>query len=308
MGPWAFSRNAEPTYNLRFDATRPHPFPLLPSLGSYRYDLVFGKLSGHQHPARPYFNGIKIELAFGKTLEVGFTRWSILFGQGHAMTLHNLKNNLFSSNSPNLGLYGDPSDPGDRTSGVDFRLHEPGLSNLLTIYADGYADDEVSPADAPRRVAWQPGLYLARVPGVPHVDFRFEVASSEEMSKDEGGTRFCINNEYRDGNTNKGFLLGNAVGRDGRALEGRFGYWISARTRLEAGFRQNKISTVFLPGGGTISDGFLQATSARGDWTVDIFAQDERFLIPTYMAGKQKNGSGRIELKWTPHKSEVLSR
>lgn len=304
MGPWAFSSNAEPTYNLRLQATRPHPFPLVPSFGSYRFDFVFGKLSGHQHPARPYFNGAKVELTFGQYLEMGFTRWSILFGQGHPMTLHDLKDNLFSSNSTGTGEYGDRADPGDRKSGFDFRLHVPGLTNLLTVYADAYADDEVNPIDAPRRVAWQPGVYLARLPELPHADLRFEVASSEELSRDEGGTRFFINNQYRDGNTNKGFLLGNAVGRDGRAMEGRLGYWLSARTRVQAGYRQNKISERFLPGGGTISDGFMEASYARGEWTLGVFAQGERFLVPSYMTGSQTNGSARLQVTWTPHKSE----
>lgn len=306
MGPWAFSRNAEPTYNLRLAATRPHPFPFVPSLGSYRYDLVFGKLSGHQRSARPYFNGGKLELTFGRYLELGFTRWSILFGQGHPMTLGNLKNNLFSTYSPNAGIYGDRGDPGDRKSGFDFRLHVPGLSDLVTIYADGYADDELNPIDAPRRVPWAPGIYVARLPKLPHMDFRLEVASSEEMSRDEGGTRDFINNQYRDGNTNKGFLLGNAVGRDGRAIEGRVGYWVSARTRVQGGYRQNKLSNIFLPGGGTVSDGFLEANYAHREWSVGVFAQVERFLVPSYMAGSQTNGSARVEIRWTPHKSTAV--
>lgn len=306
MGPWSFSRNAEPTYSLRLVSTRPHPFPLIPNVGSYRFDLVFGKLSGHKSPARPYFNGVKVELAFGDTLELGFTRWSLIFGKGHPMTLRNLKNNLFSSVSPNLGEYGDPADPGDRKSGFDFRLHVPGLNHLVTVYADGYADDEVNPVDAPRRVPWAPGIYVARLPKMPHADFRFEMASSQELSQDEGGTRFFINNSYRDGNTNKGFLLGNAIGRDARALEGRVGYWMSARTRVEGGYRQSKISQNFLPGGGTISDGFVEATYNKGEWTIGMFAQGERFLVPSYMTGSQSNGSGRLQITWTPHKSEAL--
>ncbi len=75
------------------------------------------------------------------------------------------------------------------------------------------------------------------------------MASSEELSQDEGGARFFINSQYRDSNTNKGFLLGNAVGRDGRAIEARTGYWFSARSRVELGYRQNKICEVFLPSG-----------------------------------------------------------
>lgn len=302
MGPLSFSSNAEPTYNLRWVWTRPHPFPFLPQLGTYRFDLTFGKLSGHHHPARPYFNGQKIDLTFGRYLEMSFTRWSILLGVGHPMTLGNVGRNLFSFNSTGTNFqYGDRADPGDRKSAFDFRLHVPGLSNYVTVYADSYADDEPSPIQAPRRVAWNPGIYLARLPYLPHMDLRFEMASSEELSQDEGGTRFFINNQYRDGNTNKGFLLGDAVGRDARAFEGRLGYWFSARTRVEASYRQSKISETFLPAGGTISDGFVNASYAFSPaWSAQVFAQGERFLVPSYLAGSQSNASARFQITWTP--------
>jgi hypothetical protein len=310
MGPWAFSSNAEPTYNLRLMATRPHQFPLLPRLGSYRVDLVFGKLSGHKYPARPYYNGQKISLMFGSYFETSFTRWSVLWGLGHPMSLHTLKDNFFSSNSTGTTFaYGDRSDPGDRKGGWDFRLHVPGLKQYATIYGDAYSDDEINPIDAPRRVAWQTGLYMPRLPKVPHADFRFEMASSEELSKDEGGARFFLNNQYRDSNTNKGFLLGNAVGRDGRAFEGRVGYWVSPRTHIEAGFRRNKISELFLPSGGTISDGFVNGTFAwNKEWSAQVFTQYERFLIPSFMTGRQSNTSARIQIMWTPLKSVELIR
>lgn len=308
MGPLSFSSNAEPTYNLRLVATRPHAFPVFPELGSFRFDLVFGKLSGHQHPARPYFNGQKLELTFGRYLEMSATRWSILWGVGHPMTLGSLKSNLISNNSTGGSFaYGDRTDPGDRKSAFDFRLHVPGLSHYLTVYADSYADDELNPLNAPRRVVWNPGVYLARIPYAPHADLRIEATSSEEMSQDEGGTRSFINNQYRDGNTNKGFLLGNATGRDARAYEGRLGYWFSARTRVEAGYRQNKISALYLPGGGTISDAFLTTNYAWSrEWSAQVFAQYERFLIPSNVAGAQSNGSARLQITWNPQKTKVL--
>jgi len=304
MGPLSFSSNAEPTYNLRLVATRPHPFPFVPSWGSYRIDAVFGKLSGHHYPARPYFNGLKVDFNLGRLFEVSFTRWSILFGEGHPMTLGNLKHNLFSSNSTSgtgdFG-YGDRGDPGDRKSAFDFRLHVPGLRNYVTIYTDSYADDELSPIDAPRRVVWHPGIYFARLPYLPHMDLRFEAASSEELSHDEGGRRSFINNQYWDGNTNKGFLLGNAVGRDARSLEARSGYWFSAKTRVEFGYRQTKGGLQYLPGGSTISDGFMTASYAfTPQWSTQVFTQYERFLIPSYLPGAQHNTSGRLQITWNP--------
>ncbi|SEF53128.1 Capsule assembly protein Wzi [Bryocella elongata] len=305
MGPWSFSMNAEPNYNLRFEAERPHPFPFVPSWGSYRFSLVFGKLSGHHFPARPYYNAQKADFTFGqgKYVEMSFTRWSLLWGVGHPMTLGSLYHNLVSSNSEGSQYgYFNRTDPGDRKSDFDMRVHVPGLSHLLTIYADAFADDEVNPIDAPRRVPWDVGMYLASVPGLPKLDFRLEAATSEELSQDEGGQRFFINSVYLDANTNKSFLLGNAVGRDARAIEGRVGYWFTARTRVEAGYRQNKGGTQYLPGGATISDGFARGTYAlTHDTSLQVFVQRERFLIPSYEPGSQHNTSGWFQVTWTSH-------
>jgi membrane-associated phospholipid phosphatase len=309
MGPLAFSSNAEPTYNLRFDSTRPHPFPFLPSLGTYRFDIVLGKLSGHSYPARPWYNGQKADLNFGDNLEISFTRWSIFWGVGHPITFHSFKANVFSFDSTGGGVgggggsagYGDRDDPGDRKSNFDFSYRLPFLSRIVTLYADAYSDDDPSPIDAPRRAVWNPGIYFARLPWLPHMDLRVEAVSSEGLARDFGGQHFFINNQYLDGNTNKGFMLGNAIGRDSRAIEGRSGYWFSARTRVEAGYRQNKTSSLFLPGGGTITDGFVNGSYAiNRHWQAQIFTQYERFLIPSYMSDSQHNTSGWFQINWTP--------
>ena len=307
MGPLSFSSNPEPTYNLRFVSTRPHPIPLLGSIGTYRFDIVFGKLSGHKYPARPYFNGQKVDFNFGDNLEISFTRWSLFFGVGHPMTLGNLKRNFLSSTSTGSYVgngaapYGDPLDPGDRKSNFDFRYRLPFLSKIVTLYADAYSDDDPNPIDAPRRAIWNPGIYFARLPWLPHMDLRIEAASSEGLAHDAGGRHFLYNNQYLDANTNKGFLLGNAVGRDGRAIEARSGYWFSARSKVEAGYRQNKGGTYFLPGGSTITDGFVNASYAiTPHWQAQVFTQYERFLIPSYLPGAHHNTSGWLQITWSP--------
>jgi hypothetical protein len=307
MGPIAFSSNAEPTYSLRFVATRPHPLPIFPSLGTYRFDVVLGKLSGHNAPARAWYNGQKATFNFGDNLEIGFTRWSVFWGVGHPITLHSFKANIFSFNSTGdyvgngSSPYGDRDDPGDRKSNFDFRWRLPFIGRYVTLYADAYSDDDPSPIDAPRRAVWNPGIYFARLPWLQHMDLRVEAVSSQGLAHDYGGQHFFINNQYEDSNTNKGFLLGNAVGRDGRAIEGRVGYWLSARTKIEPGFRQNKISPIYLPRGGTITDGFVNGSFAiNRHWTAQVFTQYERFFIPSYVLGAQHNMSGWFQLTWSP--------
>ncbi|QHS52989.1 capsule assembly Wzi family protein [Edaphobacter sp. 12200R-103] len=307
MGPLSFSSNAEPTYSGRFVSTRPHPLPLVPSLGTYRFDIVLGKLSGHYAPARPWYNGQKISFNFGNNLELAFTRWSVFWGVGHPITLHSFKDNILSFNSTGsyagngAAPYGDRLDPGDRKSNFDFRYRLPFLQRIVTLYADAYSDDDPNPIAAPRRAVWNPGIYFARLPWLPHMDLRVEAVSSQGLARDFGGQHFFQNNQYLDSNTNKGFLLGNAIGRDSRAIEGRLGYWFSSRTRIEGGYRQNKTSTLFLPQGGTISDGFVNGSFALNrHWTAQVFAQHERFLIPSYMPGAQRNTSGWFQLTWTP--------
>jgi hypothetical protein len=307
-GPLSFSANAEAPYSLRLVSTRPHT--LHAGLATYRIDLVAGKLSGHSFPERPWFNGQKIAFNVGKNLEIGFTRWSLLAGVGHPMTTHRWLSNIFSRNSTGGLAYGSQDDPGDRKSGFDFRYRLPGLRNWVTLYSDWYSDDELTPLGNPKRSAISPGIYFPKLPGLPHLDLRVESNSTQLMGGDELGNRqgqfFYWNNQYLDANTNKGFLLGNAVGRDARSIEARSTYWFSGRSTVQAGYRQTKGGTGFLSGGSTITDGFMNSSVALGrDWTANVFGQYERFLVPSYnglpaTAGPQHNVSGWLQITYCP--------
>jgi hypothetical protein len=147
-----------------------------------------------------------------------------------------------------------------------------------------------------------PGIYLTHFPGISKLDLRVEAVSTQLLGVDHGGTFLYFSTEYHDANLNKGFLLGNPTGRDGRSYLASSTYHFSATTDLQFAYRDTKISNLFLPGGGTQSDG-----SARFRWEVsrnldmNAFVQYERWLIPSLQPTAQQNVTGRLELTYHPN-------
>ncbi len=297
--PLSFSNNAEPLKSAKLTSARPFLLPgVLRHLGEVRTELVVGKLGGQQYTWRPWFNAEKISFKPTENLELGFTRWSILWGVGHPITLLSGAENIVSISSH----FGDTGahDPGDRKAGFDFKYRIPGLRNWLTLYSDSYSDDDPSPLASPRRAAISPGIYLTRVPRLSRLSLRAEAPSTSLLGGDVGGWMNYINNQYHSGNTNYSYLIGNPVTRDGRAIEGWATYRFSPRTTLEAGYRQEKGFGKFLPGGSTQSDATLKAEFRLAKhWHASTFFQYERFWIPA-IGGPQRNVSGWLQIAWEP--------
>ena len=298
----SFSSNAEPTKNGKISMVNPIVLPgILRYLGQIRAEFIIGKLGGEKYASRPWFNAQKVSFKLTENLELGFTRWSIFWGVGHPITLNSFIDNFTSFSSPaGTSAFNSANDPGDRKAGFDFRYRIPGLRDWLTLYADAYSDDDPSPLAAPRRAAISPGLYLTRVPGVPHLDLRIEAASTEVLSQDRGCCLNYYNDQYRMANTNYGDFVGNSAGRDGRAIEGWATYRFSARSKFELGTRELKISAKFVPGGGTQSDETMKYSHQfANSLSAQSFFQYERFYIPV-LGGPQHNLSGWLQMTWEP--------
>ena len=68
------------------------------------------------------------------------------------------------------------------------------------------------------------------------------------------------------------------------------------------GYRQNKVSAIYLPRGGSITDGFVNASYALNrQWSAQLFVQHERFFVPSYLSGPQHNDSGWLQIAWNPN-------
>jgi hypothetical protein len=254
------------------------------------------RLSGNQSPRHPYFHGEKVLVKPTPNLEVGVSRTTEAFGQGIPFTFRNLFATYFSVSD--ICCVANPQDfPGKRQGGLDFSYRVPHLRKWLTIYSDNFSEDDVNPLVNPSRAMLNPGIYLSQIPRLPKFDFRVEVANTHHQ--EEAYTSFF----YKEAYTNKGFLIGDAVGRRGSAFDVSSAYWLSPRKRVLVGWREHYVSKDLIPSGGSQISLRVQA-----DWLVhkdmefSLLAQHERWAFPFLAPRAQYNNVISLQFMVYPRK------
>jgi hypothetical protein len=249
-----WSNNIEPVIMIRL--VNPEPF-LLPGflrhVGPVRVDQFFGRLDGHPYVPNPFVYGQKINVKLFPFLELGFGRRSMIGGTGgDPLTTGNLLHSLVGLATG--GTASSPgSVPGDNESEMDWTFYVPKVRNFVVVYGDAYAEDDILPMQNPARNPWHPGVYITRIPGIPKLDLHIEGVSTEQpgliaaAGGDNRGVFNYWNQSYRDGNTNRGDLIGNVVGRDGRSIQWWFTYWLSARNTWQFLYRHSTVASDFIP-------------------------------------------------------------
>jgi hypothetical protein len=180
------------------------------------------------------------------------------------------------------------------------------VRNWLTVYADSFAADDVTPLANPPRAAWVSGVYMPRIPGVPKLDLRVEAGYTDTPG---GGLIHSINGQfdyydyfYHDLYTNKGNILGSWIGREGKGVQAWSTYWFSSRNSLQFGYREAKVAKDFIPDGETINDGSVKINWwVHGDVSLSGSVQYEKWLAPILAPGPQKNWTSSVEVAFYPH-------
>jgi hypothetical protein len=315
MGPdkgasMLWSNNAEDIYDFEINRVEPLRIPLLSRLlGPFRYDFFVGSLKGHTYPNAPWVHVEKVSFKPTRDLEFGFDRMVIWGGKGHEpITLHTFLKSFFSFQNVSPEEKSSPADPGARFGTFDFNYRLPFLRHWVTLYADSLVHDDVSPVSAPRRSGIHPGIYLARFPGLEHLDLRFEGASTEPTShyNPDGipinqGQFLYWEGIQRQGPTNKGFLVGDWVGREGKGGQAWLAYHLSPQEEIQFMYRNAKAAKVFIPGGTTQNDYSVQVRK-RMMKTVEILGtvQYEGWKAPIYLTGAQSDTSASFQVTWFP--------
>ena len=299
-GPLLFSDNASPVRMFHIDRVSPFVLPsFLKVFGPMRLDAYFGQLQGHILSPNPYFHGEKISFKPTPNLEFGFTRTAVVGGEGRPFTLTRLFETYFNAGSSNNK--NPATDPGKRDGGFDFSYRVPYLRNWLTIYNDSISADNPSPLASPRRAGVSPGFYIPQFPFLHKLDLRVEAPLTDAVSHNVSGRYIYWDNYYRDLYTNRQFLMGNWVGRDGAGIQAWTRYWLSPRSSIQLGYRHQKVDPKFIPQGGTLND-----ASARADFwpipdcSVSAFVQYEQWTFPLLASGLQKNFTTSIQFTYWP--------
>jgi hypothetical protein len=298
MGGMLYSDNSDPLPMLKLNQVRALVLPwVFRYLGPVRLEGFFGRLEGYDYPRAPYIHGEKIMVKPSRNLEIGLSRTAIAFGQGIPFTFRNLAATYFST--ADIGSNPNPKDfPGKRFGGFDAAYRLPYPRKWLTLYTDNISTDDVSPFVNPNRASYNPGLYLSQMPHLSHLDLRFEVANTR--TKASPYSSFF----YKEGYTNKGFLIGDSVGRRGAAYDLSSTYWFSARQRVQVGWRNETFGKSLIPSGGS-----QESIRVKADWFIhnevelSVFVQHERWDIPFLASGAQNNNVFALQLTAYPRKA-----
>ena len=307
-----WSNNAENIYDFEINRVEPLRIPLLSRLtGPFRYDFFVGSLKGHSFPNDPWVHMEKISFKPTRNLEFGFDRLSIWGGDRMSVsggevhepiTIHTFLHSFFSFQNVPYAVKQSINDPGARFGTFDFTYRLPFLRHWVTLYTDSLVHDDVSPPSAPQRSGVHPGVYLARVPGLEHLDLRLEGASTDTPSSSiQTGQFLYYETVQRQGPTNKGFLVGDWVGRQGKGGQAWLTYHLSPQEEVQFQYRNAKAASGFLPGGTTQNDYTFQVCKRlRREIEIRGSMQFESWKAPLYKSGAQSDATFAVQMTWFP--------
>ena len=268
-----------------------------------RYDFFVGSLKGHTYPNSPW---VHLEMfAFRPTsnFEFGFERTVIWGGEGHTpVTLHTFLNSFFSLASPTVAEKISRDDPGARFSTFNFSWRLPFLNHYATLYTDSLVHDDVSPPSAPRRASYRPGIYLSQFPYLHKLDLRVEAVSTDcSTLACQGGTFNYYEEIQRQGYTNKGFIMGDWIGREAKGGQAWLTWHLSGNEWVQVEYLNKKTPKDFIPNGTTQNSFTLNVVKRlKKDIEVNGWVQYERWKAPVYMTGLQSDTTAAVQVTWYP--------
>jgi hypothetical protein len=303
-GSLAWSDNAENIYSFRIDRVEPLHIPWVSAvLGPLRYDFFVGSLKGHTYPNDPWVHSSMFSFAPTANFQFGFERTVIWGGKGHEpITLHTFLKSFFDINDTTPTEKSGPNDPGARYSVFNFSWRLPFVRRYATLTLDSIAHDDVTPISAPRRASYRTGIYISQFPHLPKLDFRLEGISTDPpvtVSMNGGFNYYEI--VQRQGYTNKGFIMGDWIGREAKGGQAWLTYHLSADEWIQIEYLNKKIPKDFIPLGTTQNSFKVDFVKhLPRNITMDAWMQFERWKAPVYIPGPNSDTAVAAQFTWRP--------
>jgi hypothetical protein len=300
-----WSNNAEDIYSFRINRVEPLYIPGLSRVvGLFRYDFMVGSLKGHEYPNAPWIHMEKVSMKPTPDLEIGFMRSVIWGGEGHVpITIGTFLRSFFSVTAPSPAVKNSNQDPGARFSTFDFLWRVPLDNHLVTLYMDSFAHDNVFPISNLGRSGLRPGFYIARLPGLPRLDFRAEGTTTNPHDPESNNGRLLLwENIEKQGYTNKAFILGDWIGREATGGQAWLTWHLRPDQQIQLQYRTAKVAHDFIPGGTTQND--LSAEFVLRPvrpLEIKTTLQGELWKAPLIAPGRQKDFVGTVQLTYFFH-------
>jgi Capsule assembly protein Wzi len=305
-GALAWSNNAENIYSFRINRVEPLNIYLISKLlGPVRYDFFVGSLKGHTNPNSPWVHAEMFAFRPTQNFEFGFERTIIWGGKAHEpVTLHTFLHGFFDLNDTEADPQDKASrnDPGARFSDFNFSWRLPYLRHYLTFYVDSMCHDDVTPISAPRRAAYRPGIYLSQFPGLRKLDLRVEGGLTDQPVSRSTQGKFTYWEQIQvQGYTNKGFIMGDWMGREAKGGQAWLTYHLSSKEWVQLQYLTKKTPDDFIAGGVTQNSFSIGAVKRIGrDVELQSSLQYERWKAPIYSPGRQQNTAVALQITWFP--------
>ena len=302
-GSLAWSNNAENIYSFRINRVEPLHVPWLSRyLGPLRYDFFYGSLKGHSNPNSPYVHSEMFSFRPTGNFEFGFQRSIIFGGADHApVNLHLFLKGFFDISDTTAEEKLSRDDPGARFTAFNMSYRLPFVRNYLTFYVDSFSHDDVTPISAPRRAAFRTGLYLSQFPKLKKLDLRAEaVLTDPRVTRSNGGYFYYWEVIQLQGYTNKGYLMGDWIGREAKGGQAWLTYHLSGNEWVQFEYLNKKTAKDFVEG--TTQNQYRVSVVKRLGENIELngWFQYERWKAPIYKPGLQTNTTTAFQVTWFP--------
>jgi len=273
-------------------------------IGHFRTEQFIGRVNGGVYTPHPLLYGQKFSFDVTPYLEIGIGRTGMLGKGPDAIGGDPFTTSNFFKNFFGIAINNVHGIAGEGRSSIDFNLDVPGLKHRITLYAELFSNVVPFYLADPPDGAYRAGMFVPRLPHLHRVDLRIESTSTEApiFTIPTGGYIFYWDIKYHDGYVNDGQLMGNTVGRKGRAFQDWTTIHVSDLNQIQISFTDRQVDPRFVPGGGLWQDyGASYETHLKSGFYAKTNMQFEHIQhFPMLFPGRVNNITTSVEIGFSP--------